>query len=237
MAIETRKALQEHLQWGLQVELSTIPTYLYSMYSIENEHAAPFNLIRSIVVEEMLHATLIANVLVAVGGQPRFYDEAIIPAYPKPLPHHTPEILLNLEECTPEVVERVFAEIEKPKTVEGVPQDDNYETIEQFYLAIEQALERLDEEQSLFDPDSTGRQMSDPRYYSPVEYDAEDSGGLFPVVDCDQRNKRSISSSTRERVTAPTTDMPTRITKSSPTTTNSSRSLTARIRLAPHDQC
>ncbi|MFD1512491.1 ferritin-like domain-containing protein [Halomarina rubra] len=184
MTIDSIEDLREHLQWAIQVELATIPTYLYSMYSIEDAHGVPYGLVRSVAVEEMLHAALVANVLTAVGGRPRFYDESVVPSYPMALPHHEPEIVLQLEECTTDVVERVFVEIEKPKSAEALPQDDGYATIEQFYLAIEEAIERPGGP-ARFDPESATRQLADPRYYAPVEYDAEDSGGLFPVVDVD----------------------------------------------------
>jgi len=189
MAIDTRESLQEHLQWAIQVELSTIPTYLYAMYSIEDRDSDPYKLIRSVVVEEMLHAALAANLTVAVGGQPRFYDEDVMPSYPMDLPHHEPPLRMNLERCTTEFVERVCLPIEHPKPVDAIPEDDDYETIGQFYLAIERVIERLDEEGTLFERPRVERQMMNPRYYAPVEYDEEDSGGLHPVDDVDSARR------------------------------------------------
>jgi rubrerythrin len=183
MPIDTRGDLQEHLQWAIQVELSTIPTYLYAMYSIEDETSEPYRLIRSIVVEEMLHAALAANLKVAVGGDPRFYDASVVPSYPMDLPHHSPPLRLNLEPCSVEFVERVCLPIERPRPVGGLPEDDDYETIEQFYLAVEDAVERLDERESLFEDPRVDRQMADPGYYAPVEFDVEESGGLHAVED------------------------------------------------------
>lgn len=183
MAIDTRDELQEHLQWAMRVELSTIPTYLYAMYSLEDETAESYRLIRSIVVEEMLHTALAANLMVAVGGEPRFYDPEVMPSYPMALPHHRPELTLNLEPCSVEFIERVCLPIEHPRPVDGLPEDDDYETIEQFYLAVEDAIERLDERGSLFASPRVDRQLLDPRYYAPVEYDVEESGGLHAVED------------------------------------------------------
>lgn len=185
MSIDTKESLQEHLQWAVQIELSTIPTYLYAMYSIEDRNSDPYRLIRSVVVEEMLHAALAANIAVAVGGQPRFYDEAVIPSYPMNLPHHEPPLRMNLERCTPDFVERVCLPIEHPEAADSVPQDDDYETIGQFYLAVERAIERLDEGGALFEDPRVERQMMRPGYYAPVEYDDEESGGLHPVDDVD----------------------------------------------------
>lgn len=181
MAIDTVEGLREHLQWAIQVELSTIPTYLYAMYSIDDQDAEAYRLIRSVAVEEMLHAALAANILVAVGGQPRFYDEDVMPSYPMDLPHHDPPIWMNLERCSPEFVERVCLPIEHPKASDAVPEDDDYETIGQFYLAIEEAVKELNEDGTLFDEPQVARQLADPGYYSPVEFDDEASGGLHPV--------------------------------------------------------
>jgi len=183
MAIETPESLRAHLQLAIQVELSTIPTYLYAMYSIADDASVPYRLIRSVAVEEMLHASLCANVLSAIGGEPRFYDDDVVPSYPMALPHHTPELVLDLERASPEVVERVFVTIERPRAVGGLPEDDDYETIEQFYMAVEDAITRLDEDGGLFDAGRTDRQMTDPGYYATVEYDTEESGRLHAVTD------------------------------------------------------
>lgn len=189
MAIDTPESLREHLQWAIQVELSTIPTYLYAMYSIDDDASVPYRLIRSVAVEEMLHAALCANVLAAVGGEPRFYHEDVVPSYPMALPHHQPELVLNLERASREVIDRVFVTIERPREVGGPPEDDDYETIEQFYMAVEEAVERLDGEAGLFEADRTDRQMAEPGYYAPVEYDSEESGGLIAVTDRESANR------------------------------------------------
>ena len=72
MALTTIQGLRTHLQWAVQVELTTIPTYLYAMYSIKDQASESANVFRSVVVEEMLHVALASNLLVAVGGQPKF---------------------------------------------------------------------------------------------------------------------------------------------------------------------
>jgi hypothetical protein len=72
MPIDTPEELREHVELAIKVELSTIPPYLYAMYSLEDVQSVPALLIRSIVVEEMLHAALATNLLLAVGGRPDF---------------------------------------------------------------------------------------------------------------------------------------------------------------------
>lgn len=183
MTIETPRELQTHLQSAIEVELSTIPPYLYAMYSIEETTSESYKLVRSVVVEEMLHLSLAANVLVAVGGTPRFYDEDLFPSFPTPLPHRKPDLLLTLERCTPDVVDRVFTTVERPQTVEGLPEDASYESVGQFYRTIERAIDRLSDQYPLFQTCRVESQMKDPEYYRPVEYTFEESGGLHFVED------------------------------------------------------
>src|SRR5258708_19761086 len=77
-----RATLLTWLQKALELELATIPPYLVALLSIKlpaNREAA--ELIRSVMVEEMLHLALVANVLNAVGGPPRL-GPAVIPRFP-----------------------------------------------------------------------------------------------------------------------------------------------------------
>lgn len=191
MTIETPRGLQDHLQSAIEVELSTIPPYLYAMYSIEDTSSRPYKLIRSVVVEEMLHLVLAANILTAVGVCPRFSDKDVIPSYPMALPHREPDLVLNLECCTPDVVDRVFTTIERPKPVDEPPEHTEYETVGQFYRAIERAIDELSQRYPLFETCQVESQMMKPGYYNSVEYDVEESGGLHPVEDIESA-KRAI---------------------------------------------
>lgn len=67
--------LKRHLESAMLVELSTIPVYLYAMYSIKDEKmgAIAQNIIRGVIGEEMLHVCLSGNVLKSIGGTPRLY--------------------------------------------------------------------------------------------------------------------------------------------------------------------
>ncbi len=182
MSIETVDDLRSHLVLATRVELSTIPPYLYAMYSIEDQESEAARLIASVVVEEMLHVALITNLLLAVGGEPSFrYD--LIPSYPGFLAHHQPDLLLELRECTPELIEGTFLEIEKPRAPGAIPEDDNFETLGQFYAALEAALDDLSEVSDIFAQHQPGRQLSEHSWYAPVQFDAEDSGGLLLIHD------------------------------------------------------
>jgi ferritin-like protein len=64
---------REHLQWAIELEHSTIPPYLCALYSIEpSQNSEATELVSSVLFEEMLHMTLAANLLNAVGGRPQF---------------------------------------------------------------------------------------------------------------------------------------------------------------------
>lgn len=183
MPINTPEDLRDHLELAIQVELATIPPYLFAMYSIEDQASEPALLIRSIVAEEMLHAALAANVLLAVGGNPRFETTELIPNYPGLIPHHRPPLELNLEPCSLELVRDVFMLIEQPEIRGAIPEADEFETLGQFYHALEAGIVELAGRYDLFSNPQVNRQLSDPAFYTPVEYDAEDSGGLSLVDD------------------------------------------------------
>jgi hypothetical protein len=86
--ITSLESLREHLQWAIELEHSTIPPYLCALYSIEpGRNLEAIQVISSVVVEEMLHLTLAANLLNAVGGRPQLAIPKMLPGYPRPLPH------------------------------------------------------------------------------------------------------------------------------------------------------
>ena len=185
MPIRTVKDLHEHLELAIQVELSTVPPYLYAMYSIEDQRSEAALLLRSIVAEEMLHAVLASNLLLATGGRPRFDTTAYMPAYPSLLPHHRPPLEVGLAPCSEAAIRNVFMRIEQPEQHEAPPEPDTYETLGQFYHALENAIVELSAGGDLFANPQAAAQLSDPSFYAPVEDDAEDSGGLVLVLDPD----------------------------------------------------
>lgn len=143
MAIQDLASLRRHLQWAIELEHSTIPPYLTALYSLQegsNREAA--KVLLSVVIEEMLHMTLAANVLNAIGGAPQLDRPDFIPAYPTYLPHSNQAFQVPLAKFSPETVE-VFMRIEKPEAHDALPEDENYETIGQFYEALEAGLVQL----------------------------------------------------------------------------------------------
>jgi hypothetical protein len=103
--------LRDLLQAAVELELATIPAYLCALYSLRpgsNDEASL--IIRSVVVEEMLHMVLAANVLNAIGGQPRVTG-GHVPRYPHELPDGT---VVDLLPFCPEGVEE-FLKVENPQ--------------------------------------------------------------------------------------------------------------------------
>ena len=83
----TTERLRELLEAAVQLELATIPPYLCALYSIHPGTNTEASLVlRSVVVEEMLHMVLSANVLNAIGGRPRVSGPDRAPHYPHELP-------------------------------------------------------------------------------------------------------------------------------------------------------
>jgi CDGSH-type Zn-finger protein len=178
MAITTVDSLRRHLQWAIEIEHGTLPPYLCALYSIKegcNREAA--EVVHSVFMEEMLHLTMAANLLNAVGGSPKLDAPGLLPTFPTYLPHSNRAFEVPLTKFSREAVE-IFMQIEKPGEHDGLPEDNRFETIGQFYEAIEVALTRLAGELGedvLFSGDPA-RQVSDELYYG-------GSGRIITVVD------------------------------------------------------
>lgn len=183
MPINNPEELRQHIELAIRVELSTIPPYLFAMYSVEDQSSSAALLIRSIVAEEMLHAALATNLLLAVGGTPRYGGREYMPSYPMDLPHHRPPLRLDLAPCSPEAISDVFMRIEQPELHGAPPEPDEFESLGQFYHALEIGLEYVDDRFDVFADPQTRAQMSNPAYYKPVTFDVGESGGLLLIVD------------------------------------------------------
>jgi hypothetical protein len=181
--------LHEHLEGAVELELLTIPPYLTALYSLHpqgNETAAL--IIRSVVVEEMLHLILAANVLNAVGGAPDITKRP--PRYPAKLPFHKPSTFevgllpfgdtaldgfLAIENPThPNLSPPLVSEEAAVPLAMLLAEEEGYETIGAFYAAIEEGLRALDEAGGLFSGPAS-RQVTPEYYYG--------SGGQIVVVD------------------------------------------------------
>jgi len=160
--VDDRGALQEAAQLAVQVEFTTVPAYLTALYSISEPESAAYQALRSVVIEEMFHVNQAANLLVAIGGVPRFTPPHA-PTYPCYLPRANPRStpFIGLYRASPEVFENIFAAIETPAPTDAPPQGDHYDTIAQLYGALRQGLDHYQGPPPLFAPNPTARQRSD----------------------------------------------------------------------------
>jgi hypothetical protein len=146
--------LRDALQAAIELEHAVIPPYLYALYSLlpgANEAAA--GIIGSVVVEEMLHLTLAANILSAVGGRPVLDSPNMLPRYPGPLPGTVDDgLTVGLAPFSVGLVRDTFMAIEQPEwsldfaaAPAGSAPDDKPLTIGQFYRRIRTTLVSLGE--------------------------------------------------------------------------------------------
>ncbi|MFI6299268.1 ferritin-like protein [Nonomuraea sp. NPDC050790] len=176
--IDTLESLREHLQWAIELEHATLPPYLCALYSLDQErNPAAVDVVSSVFVEEMLHLALAANLLNAVGGRPVLDSPRLLPPHPRTLPHGDGALTLSLLPFGEEALE-MFLRLEQPAPPGAPPKGDAYETIGQFYAAIEQGLRHLCEElgeKAVFTGDPA-RQVSGTRF-------SHTEGWLFAVED------------------------------------------------------
>jgi Ferritin-like len=141
----------ELLQMAIALEFSTLPTYLYALYSIRpGSNEAASSRIRTVAIEEMVHMCLACNILNALGTSPAL----TAPTYPGPLPGgisggEKEPLIVHLLPFTREAMAQAM-EIEEP---EGGAIDFPHEmlvsarpafmTIGQFYRHLDRFLAAL----------------------------------------------------------------------------------------------
>lgn len=141
-------AVRAALQSAIKLEHATIPVYLYALYSLDEQKNGEIGaIIESVVVEEMLHLTLAANVLNAIGGSPVIDEPGFLPSYPGPLPGGVEaQLTVSLAPFSLDKQLPAFLMIEEPENAIPYPKlaaDADAVTIGQFYQAIANAIARL----------------------------------------------------------------------------------------------
>lgn len=171
-------SVKKQLQQAIELEWTTIPVYLTSLYSIKyGRNAEIYELIRSVIVQEMLHMTQAANILIAMGGSPLIDDPSVIPSFPTIglAGGVLPSLLITLEKLSLEHVYWVFMAIEVPeRSLVGLPAISNKHTIGEFYKEIRQCIGNLGDH--IFDPSSVNLQVKWPWVST------RDVGNLVPVT-------------------------------------------------------
>jgi hypothetical protein len=197
--IHTIDDLYKFLSVAMQIEHATIPPYMTALYSIHpltNSDAT--HILRVVAVEEMLHLTLAANILNAVGGKPDLTAKGFVPEYPAPLPDGEDDFKVDLQAFSNDAIQ-TFLKIERPRkapseakrvvrrranapvslcAVPGQP-DMHFYSIGEFYEEIMRGLRHL--HQTLGDAMFKGdlsHQVTSEYYYS-------GGGAVFPVTDLD----------------------------------------------------
>ena len=198
--------LHRHLHAAMQLEHATIPPYLTALYSIKHgSNSEGFHSLRTVAVEEMLHLTLVGNLMNAVGGKVNLTESGFVPLYPAYLPDGETDFAVSCQKFSRQAIE-TFLKIERPASLNpashpagsgnlrhrkrkaglllaghpGHPEqrgDEHFYSIGEFYKAIEQGLDRLHAEmgEALFSGDPA-RQIGPEYYYS-------GGGGLIEVRD------------------------------------------------------
>jgi hypothetical protein len=149
--------LKKALQHAIQLEQSAIPPYLYALYSIKpDQNREIVTLLRSIMLEEMLHMALVCNVLNAIGGSPAFANPKLVPHYPGPLPGSVEgQLTVPLAPFSKNLVHDVFMVIEAPEHQSNSPKSaatGNHKpiTVGDFYAGIKKQIRALSKNGNIF---------------------------------------------------------------------------------------
>lgn len=167
--------LRTALQSAIELEHATIPPYLYALYSLGGGNTEIAERIHSVVVEEMAHFTLVANVLNAIGGAPCIDKPQFIPTYPGPLPGTVAAgLVVTLERFSIPQTKKVFMTIEAPEDPVATAVAGHRLTIGMFYDRIREGIETLETRQRAGQTIFTG----DPAYQVTQDFP---SWEVFPV--------------------------------------------------------
>ena len=171
--------LRRQLQNAMELEWATIPIYLTSLYSIvDGYNTEIYEIIRSIITQEMLHMTQSANILIAMHGSPLIDHPSVNPSFPiRGLPGGVlPGLEITLEKLSLAHVYKVFMGIEVPqKSLVSYPIVSNKTTVGVFYHEIKDCIDTLGDE--IFDAATLDRQVKWPWLLT------EDVGHIVPVTD------------------------------------------------------
>jgi hypothetical protein len=139
------------LQDALRLEHATIPPYLYALCSLDDaKNGGIADIIRTVVVEEMLHMALVCNIINALGDGPQIDNPALLPQYPGPLPGGVEsDLCVHLAPFSAEQL-AAFLKIEEPENPLEFPSllaagERLPKTIGQYYAEIKEQIGKLSE--------------------------------------------------------------------------------------------
>jgi hypothetical protein len=158
----------ELLQMAIAVEFTTLPPYLYALYSIRpGTNAAAYSRILFVAMQEMVHMCLACNILNALGTNPKL----AVPTYPGPLPggigrEGQEPLIVHLLPFSKAAMQQALA-IEEPEEGEtpfphllAAAAEPTFMTIGQFYNYLDGYLKTLPPSQW-----SPGRNQIDDRQF------------------------------------------------------------------------
>lgn len=133
--------IKAQLQNAIELEFSTLPLYLSSMFSLQVQNYSAYNIVRSVAMEEMVHMAIAANLLAAIGGTPAIRNINI------PYPTHglpggaEPDLFVGITQFSKPQLKN-FMRIEKPGfLIDQLQREETYPTIGKFYQDIKNALQ------------------------------------------------------------------------------------------------
>ncbi|NER49278.1 MAG: hypothetical protein F6J92_21815, partial [Symploca sp. SIO1A3] len=169
---EQKETLRQALQVAVALEFSTIPPYLVALYSLTDKTSSAYQIIRSVALEEMLHINLACNLMNAIAEEerpdtrPKFHGDVDIDKLTGkpgdklnlPIAYPDEELLhpilngprVQLMAASTELMRQTFMGIEQPlpETNENLGNGQEFDSIGQFYQAIEQLFVNLSNCQS-----------------------------------------------------------------------------------------
>ena len=134
-----KKLLEKSLSVAIALEQATIPPYLCALWSIKDELHPVAKSIREILQEEMLHMSLVCNMLSAIGGTPDLPANCV--NYPDALPGGVhPGLEVKLAGLSDAILND-FMVIERPEHIVEHGHDivvtPDGPTIGSFYVSLE----------------------------------------------------------------------------------------------------
>jgi hypothetical protein len=109
---------------------------------MEGFNYVPKETVKSVLIEEMLHLTLVANIMNAVGCAPSLTHSDFVPRYPHTLPHSGDHFKIHIEKFSENAL-NTFLHIEKPESKGSIPIGEGFRTIGQFYAYVGSRIDYL----------------------------------------------------------------------------------------------
>jgi hypothetical protein len=153
------------LQMAIALEFSTLPPYLYALYSLRpGTNAAAASRIKSVAMQEMIHMCLACNIINALGTDPVL----TAPKYPGPLPGGIgSDLTVHLLPLSKDAMAQAMAieepedgAIDFPHEAALLAGEQEFMTIGQFYRYLDALLAKLPESKW-----SKGRNQIDDRQF------------------------------------------------------------------------